>query len=49
MWAFARNILKNHLVADAVVVAFLSIFRALLGVIILEYLVSNLLVVIVLC
>jgi hypothetical protein len=48
MWASARNILKNRLVADAMVVAFLSVFRVLLGVIILEYLVSNLLVVVVL-
>jgi hypothetical protein len=49
MWASARNTLENRLVADAVVVAFLGAFRALLGVAALECLVSNLLAVVALC
>jgi hypothetical protein len=49
MWASARNALKDRLVTDAMVVAFLSAFRALLGVIILECLMSDLLAVVALC
>jgi hypothetical protein len=46
MWASAWNALKDSLVADAVVVAFLSAFCALLGVAALECLMANLLVVV---
>jgi hypothetical protein len=49
MWASARNTLENRLVADAMAVAFLGAFHALLGVIALECLVSDLLAVIALC
>jgi hypothetical protein len=48
MWASARNALEDHLIIDTIVVAFLSVFHALLGLVILEYLVSDLLAVIVL-
>jgi hypothetical protein len=46
MWASARNALEDSLVADAVVVAFLGAFRALLGVAALECLMANLLAVV---
>jgi uncharacterized membrane protein HdeD (DUF308 family) len=46
MWASARNALKDYLIVDAMVVAFLGVFRALLGVLALECLMSDLLVVV---
>ena len=49
MWASARNALEDRLVADAVVVVFLGAFRALLGVVALECLMSDLLAVVALC
>ena len=49
MWASAQNALKDCLIADAVVVAFLSIFHTLLGVLALECLMSDLLAVVALC
>jgi hypothetical protein len=49
MWASARNALKDRLVADAVAVAFIGAFRALLGVLALECLMSDLLAVVALC
>jgi hypothetical protein len=46
VWASARNTLRNYFITNAVVVAFLGTFRALLGVLALECLMTNLLAVV---
>jgi hypothetical protein len=49
MWVSTWNTLEDYLIIDAIVVTFLGAFHALLGLVILECLVSNLLAVVALC